>query len=104
MNHQQLLIGVMAVLCRISSMIILGYMLSRQWKILRLNIKDDSQTLRQLLFNLLQALFLQNIIPVLTVIVSVYSGDQNPPIFYWINNAFFSLLISIVLLNLYIKE
>ena len=104
MIHEEIFFGLTALSFRVIAMAILGWMISKQWKVLQLKLQDDSEGLRQSLFFLLIALFLQNIIPIFTVILEISSPEPILPFLYWLNNAFFTLMVSIVLLNLYIKE
>ena len=104
MIHEEIFFGLTAILFRVVSMAILGWMISKQWKVLQLKLQDGSERLRQFLFLLLVALFLQNIIPIFTVISEISSPEPILPFLYWLNNASFTLTVSIVLLNLYIKE
>lgn len=104
MIHEEIFFGLTALSFRVIAMAILGWMISKQWKVLQLKLQDGSQELRRSLFFLLVALFLQNILPIFTVILEITSPEPILPFFYWLNNAFFALTVSIVLLNLYIKE
>ena len=104
MIHEEIFFGLIAISFRVIAMVILGWMISKQRKVLQLKLQDGSKRLRQFLFFLLVALFLQNIIPVFTVILEINSPEPIIPFLYWLNNAFFTLTVSIVLLNLYIKE
>ena len=104
MIHEEIFFGLTAISFRVIAIVMLGWMISKQWKVLQLKLEDGSQELRQLLFFLLVALFLQNIIPIFTVILEINSPEPIIPFLYWLNNAFFALTVSIVLLNLYIKE
>ena len=104
MINEEIFFGLTAISFRVIAMAILGWMISKQWKVLQLKLEDGFQELRQFLFFLLIALFLQNILPIFTVILEISSPEPIIPFLYWINNAFFSLTVSIVLLNLYIKE
>lgn len=98
-----LILGIISLLFRGFAITFLVYMTINQFKIIQTK-KDGLEQLRSLLFYLLLALSFQNILPIFLIIAQLFTSTPVNMELYWLNNSFFSLLASGLLLKIYTEK